>query len=134
MPLSLYRRLGLNKLTPTKISLQMADKSTAIPVGICEDMPAVVANVTISTDFVILDIPEDNGMSIILGRPFLNMQGLLMGMSIRYISRRNNLKFIVSILLEKFQLLLLEVFNSLFLLSKRNMVFLLLGTCISSLR
>jgi hypothetical protein len=32
MPLSLYRRLDLNKLTPTEISLQMADKSTAIPV------------------------------------------------------------------------------------------------------
>ena len=35
MPLSLYRRLDLNKLTPTEISLQMADKSTAMPVGIC---------------------------------------------------------------------------------------------------
>ena len=30
MPLSLYRRLELNNLTPTEISLQMADKSTAI--------------------------------------------------------------------------------------------------------
>ena len=68
--LSLYRRLELNKLTPTEISLQMADKSTAIPVGICEDVPVVVANVTILTDFVILDIPEDDSMSIILGRPF----------------------------------------------------------------
>ena len=29
MPLSLYRRLELSKLIPTKISLQMADKSTA---------------------------------------------------------------------------------------------------------
>ena len=75
MPLSLYRRLDLNKLTPTKISLQMADKSTAIPVGICEDVPVVVANVTILTDFVILDIPEDDSMSIILGRPFLNTAG-----------------------------------------------------------
>ena len=72
MPLSLYRRLDLNKLTPTEISFQMADKSTAIPVGICEDVPVVVANVTILTDFVILDIPEDDSMSIILGRPFLN--------------------------------------------------------------
>ena len=72
MPLSLYRRLDLNKLTPT---LQMADKSTAIPVGICEDVPVVVANVTILTDFVILDIPEDDSMSIILGRPFLNTAG-----------------------------------------------------------
>ena len=50
MPLSLYRRLDLNKSTPTEISLQMADKSTAIPVGICEDVPVVVANVTILTD------------------------------------------------------------------------------------
>ena len=75
MPLSLYRRLDLNKLTPTKISLQMADKSTAIPVGICEDVPVVVANVTILTDFVILDIPEDDSMSIILGSPFLNTAG-----------------------------------------------------------
>ena len=53
----------------------MADKSTAICVGICEDVPVVVANVTILTDFVILDIPEDDSMSIILGRPFLNTAG-----------------------------------------------------------
>ena len=38
MPFSSYKRLDLNKLTPTKISLQMADKSTAIPIGICEDV------------------------------------------------------------------------------------------------
>jgi len=75
MPLSLYCRLDLNKLTPTEISLQMPDKSTAIPIGICEDVPVVVANITILTDFVILDIPKDDSMSIILGRPFLNTEG-----------------------------------------------------------
>ena len=32
MPFSLYKRLDLNKLTPTEISLQMDDKSTAIPI------------------------------------------------------------------------------------------------------
>ena len=53
----------------------MADKSTAIPIGICEDVPVVVANVTILMDFVILDIPKDDSMSIILGRPFLNTAG-----------------------------------------------------------
>ena len=47
MPFSLYKILDLNKFTYTEISLQMADKSTAIPIGICEDMPVVVANVTI---------------------------------------------------------------------------------------
>ena len=60
MPFSLYKRLGLNKLTPTEISLQMADKSTAIPIGIYEHVPVVVANVTILTDFVILEMPEDD--------------------------------------------------------------------------
>ena len=40
-----------------------------------EDVPVVVANVTILTDFVILEMPEDDNMSIILGRPFLNTVG-----------------------------------------------------------
>ena len=48
----------------------MADKSTAIPVGICEDVPVVVANVTILAVILILDIPKDDSLSIILGRPF----------------------------------------------------------------
>ena len=42
MPFSLYKRLYLDKLIPTEISLQMADKSTAIPVGICENVPVQV--------------------------------------------------------------------------------------------
>ena len=49
--------------TPTKISLQMADKSIIIPIGVCEDVPVVVANVTILTNIVILDMPEDDNMS-----------------------------------------------------------------------
>ena len=142
MPISLYRRLDLNNLTPTKISLQMADKSTAISVGICEDVPVVVANVTVLTDFVILDIPEDDNMSIILGRPFLNTAGAVIdctkGNATFHVSgnehtvhfRGNNLRFIVSTLLEKFHRLYLEVLNFLFLLSRRNMIFLLLGMCI----
>ena len=52
MSFSLYKRLDLNKLTPTEIFLQMADKSTAIPIGIYEDVPVVVANVTILTDCI----------------------------------------------------------------------------------
>ena len=75
LSLSLYCRLQLDKLTPTEISLQMADKSTAFPIGICEDVPVVVANTTILTDFAILDISEDDVMAVILGRPFLNTVG-----------------------------------------------------------
>jgi hypothetical protein len=33
MPFSLYKKLNLHKLVPTEVSLQMADKSTVIPIG-----------------------------------------------------------------------------------------------------
>ena len=73
MPFSLYKRLYLEKLMPTDISLQMDDKSTTVPIGICEYFPVQVTNnCLILTDFVVLDMPEDDNMSIILGRPFLN--------------------------------------------------------------
>jgi hypothetical protein len=76
MPFSLYKRLDLEKLISTDISLQMADKSTTIPIGICENVPVQVANnCLILTDFVVLEMPEDDNMSIILGRPFLNTAG-----------------------------------------------------------
>src|SRR4051812_26477299 len=75
VPFSLYKRLCLEKLIPTDISLQMSDKSTAVPIGICEDVPVEVANCLILTAFVVLDMPEEGSMSIILGRPFLNTVG-----------------------------------------------------------
>jgi hypothetical protein len=76
MPFSLYKRLDLEKLISTDISLQMADKSTTIPICICENVPVQVANnCLILTDFVVLEMPKDDNMSIILGRPFLNNAG-----------------------------------------------------------
>ena len=75
MPFSLYKRICLEKLIPIDITLQMADKSTAVPIGICEDAPVEVANCLILTDFLVLDMPEDGSMYIILGRPFLNTTG-----------------------------------------------------------
>src|SRR3954463_11326118 len=44
MPFSLYKRLCLDKLIPTDISLQMANKSTTASIDICEDVPVEVAN------------------------------------------------------------------------------------------
>ena len=146
MLLSLYHRLELNKLTPTEIPLQMADKSTAMPDGICEDVPVVVANVTILTDFVILDIPEEGSMSIILGRPFLNTAGAVIDCNkgnvtfhvignehtVHFPRKQSQVHSINSI--EKFQLSFLEVLNFLSLLSRKSMIFLLLGIFISMLR
>jgi hypothetical protein len=76
MPFSLYKRLDLEKLISTNITLQMADKSTTIPIGIRENVPVQVANnCLILTDIVVLEMPEDDNMSIIRGRPFLNTAG-----------------------------------------------------------
>ena len=79
MPLSLYKRLSLEKLIPTDISLQMADKSTAIPVGICENVPVQVANnCLILTDFVVLEILKMIICLLFLEDLFLTLQGLLL--------------------------------------------------------
>jgi hypothetical protein len=51
----------------------MADKFTAIHIGICEYVPITIANVQIPTNFVILEMPKDDSLSIILGRPFINI-------------------------------------------------------------
>jgi hypothetical protein len=77
MPFSLYKKINLNKLVHIEVSLQMADKSTAIPIGICEDVPIMIANAQIPTDFVILEMSEDDNLSIILGRPFLNTEWIV---------------------------------------------------------
>ena len=72
MPLTLYHRLNLSKCIATSITLQMADKSTKKPVGMAENVPLKLGGHVIPTDFIILDMPEDEKLSIILGRPFLN--------------------------------------------------------------
>jgi hypothetical protein len=78
MPFSLYKRLDLKKLISIDISLQMADKSTTVPIGICEDVPVQVANnCLILNDFVVLEMPKDDNMYIIIGRPFLNTTGVV---------------------------------------------------------
>ena len=106
----------------------------------------MVANVTILTDFVILDIPEDDSMSIILGRPFLNTAGAVIDCNKGNVTfhvngnehtvhfPRKQPQVTVSTLLEKFHRLYLEVLNFLTLLSKRSMIYSLLGIFISPLR
>ncbi|KAK1663101.1 hypothetical protein QYE76_051260 [Lolium multiflorum] len=57
-----------------KIPKKLGDP--AIPVGLCENVPVqVTQHCLILTDFVVLEMPEDDNMSIILGRPFLNTAG-----------------------------------------------------------
>ena len=71
MPLSVVQRLNLEELTPTAITLQMADRSMAQPEGILEDVLVKVGNFIFPVDFVIMQMEEDTQVPLLLGRPFL---------------------------------------------------------------
>ncbi|XP_074318668.1 uncharacterized protein LOC141655487 [Silene latifolia] len=77
MPLSIFKRLDLGDLKPTRVSLQLADRSVKFPIGVIEDVPLVVGNLVIPCDFFVMDMPEDYNVPIILGRPCLATGGAM---------------------------------------------------------
>ncbi|GKA08295.1 putative ribonuclease H-like domain-containing protein [Tanacetum coccineum] len=71
MPYSMYEKLGIGEPKPTRMSLELADRSIQYPQGIAENVLIKVDKFFLPIDFVILDMREDIGIPIILGRPFL---------------------------------------------------------------
>ncbi|XP_057719898.1 uncharacterized protein LOC130934337 [Arachis stenosperma] len=71
MSLSLMRKLQIDEVKPTRISLQLADHSIKFSLGVVENLLVKVEPFIFPTDFIILDMEEDKNASIILGRPFL---------------------------------------------------------------
>jgi hypothetical protein len=72
MPYDIYKKLGLGDDSPTSITLQMVDKTTKKHVGMIEDVLLRIDKYVIPIDFMILDMPHDDKLSIIIGRPFLS--------------------------------------------------------------
>ncbi|XP_021718615.1 uncharacterized protein LOC110686334 [Chenopodium quinoa] len=77
MPYSLYEKLGLQKLKPSPISLQMADRTSRLPKGVVEDVLVKVGELVFPIDFVVMDMKEDHKIPIIFGRPFLSISQAL---------------------------------------------------------
>ena len=71
MPLSVVKRLSLGELTPTSMTLQMANVTLAHPEGVLEDVLIRVGKFIFPMDFVVIDIEEDKQGPLLLGRPFL---------------------------------------------------------------
>ncbi|GKD09466.1 reverse transcriptase domain-containing protein [Tanacetum coccineum] len=71
MSYSLYAKLSLETLKPTKMSVRLADRSFQYPVEIAKNMLVEVVKFTFPADFVILEMEEDSKVPLILGRPFL---------------------------------------------------------------
>ncbi|XP_035838168.1 uncharacterized protein LOC118485807 [Helianthus annuus] len=67
----MYERLGLGELSPTRMSLSLADRSVKYPRGIIENLLVKVDKFVFPVDFVVLDMEADEKVPIILGRPFL---------------------------------------------------------------
>ncbi|GKA49653.1 reverse transcriptase domain-containing protein [Tanacetum coccineum] len=72
MPYSLYAKLSLENIKPTKMSVRLADISFQYPVGIAENMLVKVGKFTFPADFFIIKMEEDSKVPLILGRPFLH--------------------------------------------------------------
>ena len=66
-PYFLYKKLGLQEPQPTNISLLLANRTLTYWQGIMENLLVKVENFIFLADFVILDMEEDEKISIILG-------------------------------------------------------------------
>ncbi|XP_021724275.1 uncharacterized protein LOC110691628 [Chenopodium quinoa] len=71
MPYSVYQKLSVGTLSPTNITLQLADRAIKFLMGKVEDIPLRVGKFTFPVDFYVLEMDEDERIPIILGRPFL---------------------------------------------------------------
>ncbi|GJW34249.1 hypothetical protein Tco_0054281 [Tanacetum coccineum] len=71
MPFSMFRHLGIGKLKPINMVIEIADDTKCIPKGIVKNLLIMIDKFILLIDFIILDIIEDFRMPVILGRPLL---------------------------------------------------------------
>ncbi|GJS34471.1 reverse transcriptase domain-containing protein [Tanacetum coccineum] len=70
MPISFWKNLSLPELTPTRMTLELADRSITHPKGLAEDVYVKVRKFHFPTDFVVVNFEADPRVPIILGRSF----------------------------------------------------------------
>ncbi|XP_058765799.1 uncharacterized protein LOC131639312 [Vicia villosa] len=73
MTLSIYKKLELGEVQDTRITLQFADHSMKRPYGIATNVLVKIDKFIFPVDFVVLEMPEDEEIPLILGRPFLEI-------------------------------------------------------------
>ncbi|GJX29397.1 reverse transcriptase domain-containing protein [Tanacetum coccineum] len=77
MPLSVWKKLSLPELTPTCMTLELADRSITKPIGIAEDVYLKVGKFKFPADFVVVDFDADPRVPLILRRSFLKTERAL---------------------------------------------------------
>ncbi|XP_052197255.1 uncharacterized protein LOC127804433, partial [Diospyros lotus] len=74
MPNSIYASLQCGPLKPTGVVVQLANRSTAHPTGVLEDVLVKVKDLIFPADFYVLNMEDNSTLEhapLILGRPFL---------------------------------------------------------------
>nr|GEX18208.1 reverse transcriptase domain-containing protein [Tanacetum cinerariifolium] len=74
MPLSVWNKLSLPALSPTCMTLELADRLISCPVGVAEDVFVKVRMFHFPADFVVVDFDADPRVPLILGRSFLKTE------------------------------------------------------------
>ncbi|GJR88136.1 ribonuclease H-like domain-containing protein [Tanacetum coccineum] len=72
MPFSTYTNLGLRILSHTRLTIELVDRTIKQPRGIAENVLVRIGKFIFPIDFIILDIPKDDDVLLIPGRPFLS--------------------------------------------------------------
>nr|GEU99417.1 hypothetical protein [Tanacetum cinerariifolium] len=92
MPLSSWKNLSLPELTPTRMTLELADRSITRPKGVAEDVFVKVGKFHFPTDFIVVDFEADPRVPLILGRSFLRTYHALIDVYGEEITLRYNPK------------------------------------------
>jgi len=81
IPFTEYERLELSELKPTKMVVQLADRSTRVPRRIVKDVLIRVGEFICLVDFVLIETEKVSNLAsqvlVILGHPFLATANVL---------------------------------------------------------
>nr|GEW75429.1 reverse transcriptase domain-containing protein [Tanacetum cinerariifolium] len=77
MPLSVWNKLSLLDLSPTCMTIELADRSISHPVRVAEDVFVKVGTFHFSADFIVVDFDADPRVPLIFRRYFLKIERAL---------------------------------------------------------
>nr|GEV81098.1 reverse transcriptase domain-containing protein [Tanacetum cinerariifolium] len=77
MPLSVWNKLSLPDLSPTCMTLELADRLISCPIGVAEEVYVKVGTFHFSVDFVVIDFDADPRVPLIFVRSFLKTKRAL---------------------------------------------------------
>ncbi|GJX76627.1 reverse transcriptase domain-containing protein [Tanacetum coccineum] len=72
LPHSIYKKLGLEALTPTRMTLELANRSITHPMGIAKDVIVRVDGFTFLADFVVVNFEPDQSNDVSIHKKYFH--------------------------------------------------------------